>query len=102
MSFIVPLTQTYIYGWRWLVMLETLTMTHGFVVTVAVDDWYWRLWYTCLWRSSSAAVPGAADPTSLLARGPPTDEDLIAPGGRQVLSWRRGPKSRYGPWCCRV
>jgi hypothetical protein len=43
MSFIVPLTQTYIYGWRWLVMLETLTMTHGFVVTVAVDDWYWRL-----------------------------------------------------------
>jgi len=37
-------------------MLEMLTMTLGVVVAVAVDDWYWRLWYICRWRSSSAAV----------------------------------------------
>jgi hypothetical protein len=39
MSFPVPPTQAYMYGWRWLAMMETPT-DRGQLMTV--DDWYWR------------------------------------------------------------
>jgi len=49
MSFPVPPTQ-------WVEMVGDDGDVDGQLMTV--DDWYWRWWCTCRWRSSSAAVPG--------------------------------------------